>query len=402
VLLAGTLPAQVQLGGYLKSFVYPNLNSPYQLERLGTRLQLTLTRSFGDRAALFAAFDFNYDATQATQEAWNTRQSGLTIYPVEAYLDLYFSWLDVRIGKQFIFWGTTDWINPTDNINPWDYLNISAEIEDYRIPLWAAKANLYLGNWTIEGVWLPEFQPHQLTDPPNFDIRTVTPLPQLSYFQGGIRVQNQLWNINFSFSYFQGYDKWPSYYVPPFQPMYRKILMFKKFYWTQIWGIDFVTTMGKLALKGEMAYTSTTDKDGTDPAIRNPQFQSVLGLDYNVTDRLTLNLQWVQTRLFYYNRSLEVAAAQAMHRDVRSVPLSVEHAASARVQWTPIDFLTLQIISVYNFRYGDFFVLPILSYDLADGIRLYGGATFFSGPAYSTFGRSKDYSRAFVELKFSF
>ncbi len=398
----GHLEGQVQIGGYLKSFAYPNLNDPYNLDRLGTRLQLTVSRPFGERGALFAALDFNYDAQLAAREEWHNRQSGLTIYPVEAYLDLYFTNLDLRVGKQFIFWGTTDWINPTDNINPWDYLNISAEIEDYRIPVWAARANLYLNNWTIEGVWVPEFQPHSLPDPPNFRIVTNPPQLQLSYFQGGIRIANQFWNVNVSMNYYQGYDKWPTYRILPFQPRYRIPEMAKQFHWVQIFGGDFITTFGKWAFKGEGAYTLTQDSEGTDPTIRNPQFQSVLGVDYNATDRLTFNLQWVYTRLFKYNRQLEVSAAQAMHRDPRSVPYAEEQAASARIQWSPLDFFTVQLISVYNFRYGDYFLLPILSYDLADGIRVYGGATFFDGPDYSTFGRSKDYSRAFVELKYNF
>ncbi|NOX36318.1 MAG: hypothetical protein GXO78_02185 [Calditrichaeota bacterium] len=395
--------AQVQIGGYVKSFVYPNLRAPYELDRLGSRLQLTFSRPFSDRGALFAAFNFNYDARQAASNGWRNRQTGLTIYPVEAYLDLYFKTLDVRIGNQFILWGITDWINPTDNINPWDYLNITAEIEDYRVPVWAARVHVYLGDWTIEGVWVPEFQPHRLPDPEGVTIRQFVRLPKLSFFQGGTRIALPFRIINVSLSYYQGYDKWPTYQAPQFQPRYgTNIALEKKYFWVQIFGADFVTTFGKFALKGEGAYTLTEDKDGNDPTIRNPQLQYVLGIDYYATDQLTLNVQFVQTRRFFYRMDQEIQAALQMRVDPRRVPEAVENSASLRTQWSPINFFSLQLIGVLNFRYQDYFLLPILTYDVADGIRLYAGITYFNGPAYSLFGQSKTYSRAFAELKFNF
>ncbi len=395
--------AQFSIGGYLKGFAYPNLNAPHPFDRLGTRLQLTFSRSYGERAALFAALDFNYDVKESQANAWQQRGSGLEIYPVEAYLDLYFSRMDIRFGKQFIFWGTTDWINPTDNINPWDYLNISSEIEDYRIPVWSAKANLYWGSWNIELVWVPEFQPHRLSDPPQATIRTIPPQLTFKNSQGGIRIASQFWNINYSLSYFKGFDKWPTYLPTPFAPHNPgQIFLDKEFLPVIYIGGDFVTTFGKWAIKGEGAYTKTQDKDGTNPAVRNPQVQYVLGMDYYATDRLTLNVQFVQTRLFKYNRAVEVGFNQMRGQDPRSVPYAVENSASARVQWEPLDFVTIQIISVYNFRNGDYFLLPILHYQLTDGVAIYGGATFFEGPEYSIFGRSKPYSRAFAEVKFSF
>ena len=393
--------AQLSIGGYLKGFAYPNLNAPHSFDRLGTRLQLTFSRSYGERAALFAALDFNYDVNESRNAAWQFRGSGLSIYPVEAYLDLYFSWMDIRLGKQFIFWGTTDWINPTDNINPWDYLNISSEIEDYRIPIWAARANVYWGAWTLELVWAPEFQPHQISDPPNIIIQTSPPPLQADNAQVGARISSQLWNVNYSLSYFKGFDKWPTYVPVVSIDLYPPGLL-KEYLPITYVGADFVTTFGKWAFKGEGAYALTQDRDGTDPNIRNPQLQYVLGIDFYATDRLTLNGQFVQTRRFKYNRLQEVASAQMMGRDPRSIPYGVENSASARLQWTPMDFFTVQLITVYNFRNRDYFLLPILHYQLTDGVAIYGGATFFEGPEYSIFGQSKPYSRAFVEVKYSF
>lgn len=78
----------------------------------------------------------------------------------EAYVDLYgflFPWLDLRIGRQRIAWGTADKINPTDNLNPDDL----EDIWDFGRHLGsdAIKATGYFGPITLTGVFIPNFTP---------------------------------------------------------------------------------------------------------------------------------------------------------------------------------------------------------------------------------------------------
>ena len=53
---------------------------------------------------------------------------------------LHKGFLDLSVGKQYVFCGQTDWVNPTDLFTPWDYVNISSELEDYRVAPWAIRA----------------------------------------------------------------------------------------------------------------------------------------------------------------------------------------------------------------------------------------------------------------------
>ncbi|RMD94958.1 MAG: hypothetical protein D6814_13915, partial [Calditrichaeota bacterium] len=84
------------------------------------------------------------------------------------------------------------------------------------------------------------------------------------------------------------------------------------------------------------------------------------------------------------------------------VPGTYTNSASGRLQYSFSDVWDLQTISVFNFADQDFFLLPILTYHFADGLNIYAGATIFSGPKNSPFGRSKPYSRAFFEIKYSY
>ena len=65
-------------------------------------------------------------------------------------------------------------------------------------------------------------------------------------------------------------------------------------------------------------------------------------------------------------------------------------------------FYSLQLIAVYNFKDGDYFVLPVFTYEIWDGIKLYIGASIFRGPEDSVFGRNKELSKAFIEIKYFF
>ncbi len=402
--------------GYTKWFAHPNLNAPYHFDRLGTRLQLNFSKQAGERLSFFSALDFNFEDSQETGLAEERRSAAMQVYPVETYIDYYSSRMDVRVGKQFIFWGTTDWINPTDNINPWDYKNISAEIEDYRIPVNAAKLDLYLGESRLEGVAVFHFLPNKV--PLRFpekmgglpvEVRPAQlPESKVSNIELGMRFSSQIGLLDYSLSYFHGFAKFPSVI---FQPIFHNYLpgpvgiaVLPRYDRIQVFGADFVTTRGKFALKGEGAYFRTKDAAGNDPFIENPHVQYVLGIDYYPRNELALNFQFVQLVRLRYSAAEERESWKrlGMPEEQIRVPEKEEKSVSARIQFQPFDFGSVQLIGVVNLRDRDFFLLPIFNYQIADGVDVYCGATLFRGPADSPFGRNKSYSRAFVEVKYSF
>ena len=401
------------LYGYLKWFNHTNLNQPHFFDRLGTRLQLNFSGEMNNRLAMFAALDFNYEETEAEGNSTEPRSAGMDIYPVEMYLDFYSPHFDLRLGKQFIFWGQTDWINPTDNINPWDYKNISAEIEDYRIPVNALKANFYLGNWNLEAVGVFHFLPNKipLSFPDSlgpFAARLQParrPADKLANTELGFRLSSQIFQIDYSFSYFHGFDKSPSImFQPVFNPFGapQDMLITPEYKPYQVFGADFVTTRGQFALKGEGAYFRTEDTEGIKPFIENPHLKYVLGMDYYPRDDVHLNVQFVQKIRLKYDPNQEQRRLQELGVYNPRVADRREQSLSTMLKFEPLNFTSVQLIGVMNLKDRDFFLLPILNYQFADGLNIYGGATIFSGPEESPFGRSKPYSRAFVEVKYSF
>jgi hypothetical protein len=79
--------------------------------------------------------------------------------------------LTVDAGKQFIRWGKTDILTPTDRFAPRDYINV---IASELLPVAGVRAAVQKGDETIEGVWVPRLTPSRL---PLLDQRWAT-VPQ--------------------------------------------------------------------------------------------------------------------------------------------------------------------------------------------------------------------------------
>jgi len=211
----------------------------------------------------------------------------------EAYVDLYSSFVDLRIGIQKFAWGRLDEINPTDNLNPEDFRHgITADEIDRKIGVPALRANTYSDIVNVELAWIPWFVPYRLPTPeerwfpgvlqPPSSIDTGTSagaipvaarykdvdVPEFSLddSQAGIRLSKYVGGWDLSVSYFRGYDTVPltdvvsdltvdlidplslSYDLAldlTYQPALHRI---------QVFGFDFATTVSSFTIRGEFAY----------------------------------------------------------------------------------------------------------------------------------------------------
>ncbi|MBW1881821.1 MAG: hypothetical protein JRJ84_25980 [Deltaproteobacteria bacterium] len=123
-------------------------------EAVGASARLQQQLSGGDDIASFrAAFDLDLDLGLIGSTNLDERDAEVRILPVECYVTLHPSWFDLSAGKQYVFWGQTDWVNPTDLFTPWDYLHISSELEDYRVAPWALRFTAYVRDTSFDLVW---------------------------------------------------------------------------------------------------------------------------------------------------------------------------------------------------------------------------------------------------------
>src|SRR5690349_12795883 len=65
----------------------------------------------------------------------------------------------IEVGKQFIRWGKTDLVMPTDRFAPRDFLTV---VDNELLGVTAARLNYEKGPNTIEAVWAPRFTPSRI------------------------------------------------------------------------------------------------------------------------------------------------------------------------------------------------------------------------------------------------
>jgi len=390
------LYGQMEVGGFLKSYAAANPNHTDRWERLYSQVQWRFNGNIGERIAYRAEFVARYRML-AERGALAERGSGLTFYPAEWYIDYYGNFFDLRVGQQYVFWGRADWVNPTDLFVPWDYQNMSSDLEDYRIPIPAIKLDFYPSLGTLELVFSPVNVPDKIPFPYAPEVSDSA----FAHSQWGLRFARDLGRIGYSFCYYQGLRKFPEFdhMQPPINIMkpvfvYRPIKML---------GADFVWPGEHWDLKGEAALNISDDQDGTDPLVKNSNLYAVLGGDWLPNDRFSFNLQGIVRHYLQYDQDAEQARLDSLGATHVLTAYPVDsYSWSTVTRWKLGGFTEIQIIGVYNQNDGDWFLLPFVTREIAVATHLTLGAILFDGPAGSPFGASADDDQIFMELRVAF
>jgi hypothetical protein len=165
-------------------------------------------------------------------------------------------------GKQFIRWGKTDIVTPTDRFAPRDFLNV---IDNEFLAITAIRGAAQVGDDTFEGVWSPRFTPSRI---PLFDERwTVIPsaaaaiplvdagslLPSGS--EAGVRWSHMGQSIEYSLSYFDGFNHLPAI-RSEISPTPPEIAITRVYPSIRSYGGDLAAPTPWFTVKGEAAYVT--------------------------------------------------------------------------------------------------------------------------------------------------
>ena len=325
---------------------------------------------------------------------------------LEAYANLYFGAMDVRIGKQNIPWGRADGFNPTDNLTPKDFTVLSAkDEEDRRTGTSGMRVNLYQSYYTLSLIWLPLFNPNQLPIhvPNGFQLSEDKRSNGDWGNQGfAARLDQTGGQVDWSINYYNGLNLWPVARPLSFS---EALLIHTRI---NSIGADFATNVNSYGLRGEAAYVQTQNSTGTDVITQNPYATYVIGIDRNLTDDLNVNIQGYQR--FVVNFHHAPAQTPQILRDLiifnRTVNQQLDQyqgGFTGRIRATWFNkALEGEILCVWNLPRQDFYLRPMMGYELKDNLKLFVGADIFQGRRESYFGRVEPNSALFVEVRSMF
>ena len=166
----------------------------------------------------------------------------------------------IDLGKQFIRWGQTDIVTPTDRFAPRDFLNV---VDNDFLAVTGARATIQLGTNAVEGVWVPRFTPSRV---PLLDQRwTAVPsvaaniplvdagaaLPKGS--QVGVRWSHVGEGFEYALSYFDGFNHLPNV-TSSVRPEPPEIDVAREYPAIRMYGADAAVPTRWFTVKGETAY----------------------------------------------------------------------------------------------------------------------------------------------------
>lgn len=379
-------------------------------------LQLELQHQVNPKAEIFGSVEIRNDQANAARDR---------IYLDEAYINLYLGNFDVRVGKQIYAWGRADGFNPTDNLTAWDFSDL-LDTDDEKIGVVSARANYYVGDWSVETVVVPTFTasllpagatsrwwpelPATVPNPrdPQSTLaasytfaRPILPDESAKNVQYAVKLSGLARGWDFSVSWFDGFDDLPAIHattVVDSALTTAEITLQSRYHRRRAIGSDFATAFGGLGLRGEAAYYLTEDWDGTDPAIDDPYLQYVLGLDYTFRDVLPgkdlfVLLQWVQ--------EVQMPDRNTIYR-LTDLNHLFRKSLIAKADLSLGEFAKLTFEGVVNFETDGWWARPGLEWSVTDGVKLLAAADLLGGPDDSFFGGFRDNRRLQFRLKYSF
>lgn len=322
----------------------------------------------------------------------------------EGYLNFSAGNVDYRVGRQIIVWGRADRLNPTDNLTPRNFTLLTPEEDDQRMGSLAAKVTYHSHENSLTGIWLPDMNPN---------IFPVTTTPGVFFTQHipssnriALKFDRSGSDVDWSTSYYSGLDLNPDIAIGATTTSGTNLIFNHNH--IRVFGMDAATVIGRYGLRAEAAYTWTANAGASDFLIKKPFLYMVMGGDRTFFDYLNVNIQYYLRHVTNYSdpqaiadpllRTVAIQTAALWNQFSRS-----QHGLSVRAsnKWFN-ETLEGEIAAVASFGRSNYFIRPKLVYAFTDNVKGSLGLDIYRGESNTFFGRLRDNSLLFAEMKYGF
>jgi hypothetical protein len=209
----------------------------------------------------------------------------------EVYASYNSTKFSLSLGNQIVQWGRSTGFNPTNNICPKDYFFLSSDFDDMNMSNFMLRTQIQLFNSTnLEIIGIPFYRPsiyrYDLFDMGEGVSFAENELPSYTIKNSSVaaRINTELSKIDFSVSYFHGYDPFYGFdvksvnFVPSLSIVNQAV-----FYQKDAIGLDFAIPIQSWLLRTEASYNITKNYE-ENIFTPNPDFYYVVGLEKSVFD----------------------------------------------------------------------------------------------------------------------
>jgi hypothetical protein len=279
VVLAGADPLQGQTithRGFVEgtAFLFPLEGSQDPTQLVGDLLAREEVSMRPRRWLLVAAgLDFRANTDNQVEDSWEldfddrgTARPRLSVRRLAGTLT--HGPLSIEAGKQFVRWGKTDIVVPTDRFAPRDYLTV---VDAPYLAITAVRGTVQIGSHTLEAVWAPRFTPSRIPllgqrwavlpegAPPNLSI-VETPAEFPTRSQAGVRYGQIRERFEYSVSFYDGFNHLPTIELGNLDPASSTIGFTRVYPPIRTYGADAAVPFPWFTLKTEAAYFTSPSR----------------------------------------------------------------------------------------------------------------------------------------------
>lgn len=317
------------------------------------------------------------------------------------------SYLDVKLGRQVLTWGTGDYVFLNDLFaKDWQAFFIGRDDEYLKAPQDALRLSGYFGWANIELAWTPEFTPDHYLNAERLSLFSPVAgsrIGEAQHFYApepdddelALRVYRNLGSLELALYGYDGYTKSPMALTEPQaaegpQPTFAPL---------RAWGASVRSPLGAGLINAEVAHhDSTGDPTGTSPRRPNSQWRGLLGYERELLPRLTGSLQ------LYLEHTQDHATLLNNSPYSEWEPEQNRTLMTTRLTWRDArDRVTLSLFGFYSPSDRDGHLRPALDYSFNDHLNLSTGFNLFFGEeAHTFFGQLEDNQNAYLRMRYSF
>jgi len=384
-----------QFNGFLEAaagkFLQDNsVQSTSSLMELRNRLELNYSH---DLFELSAKGDLLYNELVSDTQ-WQTREFNISASPLD--------YLDIKLGRQVLTWGTGDYLFLNDLFaKDWQSFFSGREDEYLKAPSDSLRTSWYLGDFSLDIAWTPEFTPDNYLTGARFSFYSpmagaiIAPGDDFAVEtrddgQWSARLATSSNGVEYALYGYHGYWTTPQGANQAGQGYFPRL---------NTWGASVRMPLGQGLFNTEFAYYHSLEDKGSNKAnVANSQIRFLLGYEQELMKNLTAGVQYYLEKTQDYDAMAASSPAPETLVDENRQLLTLRLTYRAMQQK-----LTYSLFGFYSPTDSDAYLRPSISYRQDDNWSYALGANVFLGKhEYSFFGQHQDNTNAWLRVRYQF
>ncbi len=411
-MLGVSLQAQMEFSGFYQNWMAVRAAEENDIMLIRNRVRLD-GNLYGETVGGYFSIDIRNDGTSGEYDFETSFR--------EAYVDLFFSNVEFRLGKQQVVWGKADGVFINDIVCPLDMsMFLLQDFDNIRMGLPMAKANLYLGNWMLEGLWIPKFEPWQFAEAgsdweftlsvppdtvwdliPNVIHLNDEELPEnsLENSEFGLKLSTFLLGADISLLYLDGYADLPVIQVdsvtmiidPTLEvPTQMDTYLSPIYYRSPMYGLNFSRPVFTTVIRGELGYFANRRFSNVNmQTVTSDYFSGMMGLDFTGPLGSSISFQAIHRQIMDYKSGM--------------VDDKTEQMATATISGSFLrETVIASVLGLADVNEDAGLGRLDISYAWSDALRISLGGFLLWGNEDTLFGQFDVNDNIYLKIKYSF